>query len=109
MTPTQSHISPTILAYEDNCAGPDTNQAEVQGYLAHKKLSPPRTLQWAYAQGPTVVIWGGHFIMSEVPLDSSASLLNPPFSSRHAGYAVHIRQLQGYLAHKKPQPPRTLQ
>ena len=26
----------------------------VQGYLAHEKLSPPRTLQWAYL-GP----WGG--------------------------------------------------
>ena len=25
---------------------------DLQGYLAHKKLPPPRTLPWAYAQGP---------------------------------------------------------
>ena len=31
----------------------------VQGYLAHKKRPPPRTLQKAYAQGPTVVLGGG--------------------------------------------------
>jgi len=30
----------------------------VQGYLAHKKTLPPRTLPWAYAQGPTGVIRG---------------------------------------------------
>ena len=27
-----------------------------EGYLAHKKPPPPRTLQLAYAQGPMVVI-----------------------------------------------------
>ena len=40
----------------------------LQGYLAHKKLLPPRTLQWAYAQGPMVVLGGVNFFMSEVPL-----------------------------------------
>ena len=35
------------------------SEAELQGYLAHKKLPPPRTLQWAYAQGPTVVLGKG--------------------------------------------------
>ena len=35
----------------------------LQGYLAHKKQRPPWTLQWDYAQGPTVVIGvgGGYF------------------------------------------------
>ena len=31
----------------------------LRGYLAHKKLPPPRTLQWAYTLGPTVVLGGG--------------------------------------------------
>ena len=40
----------------------------LQGCLAHKKQRPPRTLQWDNAQGPTVVLRGGLFLMSEVPL-----------------------------------------
>ena len=40
----------------------------LQGYLAHKKHPPPRTLQKDYAR----VIWwswgGGLFLMNEVPL-----------------------------------------
>ena len=40
----------------------------LQGYLAHKKLHPPRTLQQEYAEGPMVVLGGGGFVMSEVPL-----------------------------------------
>ena len=40
----------------------------VQGYLAHKKLRPPRTLQWDYTQGPVVVLGGGRFLMNEAPL-----------------------------------------
>ena len=40
----------------------------VQGYLAHKKQPAPMTLQQGYAQGPTVVLGGGQFLMSEVPL-----------------------------------------
>jgi len=31
----------------------------LQGYLAHKKLPPPRTLQEAHTQGPAVVLLGG--------------------------------------------------
>ena len=44
----------------------NTNQVEeawlrgiVQGYLAHTKQRPPRTLQWDYAQGPMEALWGG--------------------------------------------------
>ena len=39
-----------------------------RGCLAHKKLRPFRTLQWDYAYGLTVVLGGGRFLMSEVPL-----------------------------------------
>jgi len=43
--------------------------AHVQGYLAHKKPHHPRTLNWAYAQGPMVVLGGGGLVlMSEVTL-----------------------------------------
>ena len=33
--------------------------ATVQGYLAHKKHPPPRTLQWGCAQGPMVALGRG--------------------------------------------------
>ena len=34
----------------------------VQGYLAHKKPRPPRTLQREHAKGPMMVLGGGgHF------------------------------------------------
>jgi len=48
---------------------------ELQGCLAHKKAPPPacRTLQLVYAQGPTVIIGGGQFFMSEVPLYTGPS------------------------------------
>ena len=35
--------------------------SEVLGYLAQKNTPPPRTLQYAYAQGPVVVLRGGAF------------------------------------------------
>ena len=40
----------------------------VQGYLAHKKTPPFRTLLQADAWGPTIVLGGVHLLMSEVPL-----------------------------------------
>ena len=40
----------------------------IQGYLADKKTSPPKTLRYAYVQGPMVVLRGSAFFMSEVPL-----------------------------------------
>ena len=43
-------------------------QVILQGYLAHKKMSSPRTLQ-AYAYGPRAVVGGGvRVLMSEIPL-----------------------------------------
>ena len=44
-----------------------------QGYLAHKNPLPPRTLLYAYAKGPMVVLGGGHFLMSELPLYRGSS------------------------------------
>ena len=35
-----------------------TLEKEVLGYLAHQKHPPRRTLQWPYAQGPTVIQGG---------------------------------------------------
>ena len=32
--------------------------ADIQGYLDFQKSPPRRTLQWAYAQGPMVVLGG---------------------------------------------------
>ena len=50
-TPTQRHVSPSVLVYEDTiefcrCGrlGVETVLA-LQGHLAHKKQRPPRTLQ----------------------------------------------------------------
>ena len=42
----------------------------LQGYLAHKRPQPHRTLQKDYAYGPTAVLGGGPFLMSEVPLST---------------------------------------
>jgi hypothetical protein len=39
-----------------------------QGYLAHQKPTPPRTLQQDHAYGPTAVLGGRRFLVSEVPL-----------------------------------------
>ena len=41
------------------------NLGTLQGYLAHEKTHPARTLPQAYAQGHR---GGGRFLMSEVPL-----------------------------------------
>ena len=40
----------------------------VQGYLAHKKLPPPRTLQQAYAKGHIVILGGWTLFRGEIPL-----------------------------------------
>ena len=40
----------------------------LQGYLAHKKPPPPRTLRWPCAWGTTVVLGGWRFLRSEVAL-----------------------------------------
>ena len=47
---------------------PAQGHTSVQGYLARKKIPHPRTLQQAYAYEPVIVLGGGRFLMSEVPL-----------------------------------------
>jgi len=37
----------------------------IQGYLAHKKQRPPRTLPYEYTQGPMVVLGGGGAVSDE--------------------------------------------
>jgi len=56
--------------------GPFTTRKE-QGYLAHKHLVPPGTLQEAYAWGPMVVLGELKFFMSEVPLWPATLPSNP--------------------------------
>ena len=58
-------------APEDATPAPPT----VPGYLAHAKSPLPRTLQKGYACGPMMVLWGGCFLISEVPLYSADSPL----------------------------------
>jgi hypothetical protein len=38
---------------------PDERSITLQGYLAHKKVQPPRTLEKAYAYGPVPILGGG--------------------------------------------------
>ena len=67
---------------------PSKALSSLQGYLAHKKAPPPRTLQ-----DPMVVVGGGRFLKTEIPLQVG-SLRGGPTEA-----------VQGYLAHKKPHPP----
>ena len=45
-------LDPVFSHPEESWAG----WPALQGYLADKKPLPPRILQWAYAQGPMVVL-----------------------------------------------------
>jgi len=70
-----------VTWYEDNFRWTGTWAASIRvhGYLAYKKLPPPRILQ-----GPMVVPGWGRFLMSEAPLQhSSASWPRNP--SKYAG------------------------
>ena len=62
-TPTQSHISPSILVYEEKASYNHeiavATTVIMQEYLAHKEPPPPRNLQQAYVEGPMVVLGGG--------------------------------------------------
>ena len=46
------------LPWEQTCVPTDCLPWDIQGYLAHKKQPPLRTLQQDYAQGPMVVLGG---------------------------------------------------
>ena len=66
-TDPQSYITEYTSVYEDE---PKTRSQVrrgiqrarrrlLQGYLAHKKQRPPKTLQQDYDQGPMEALWGG--------------------------------------------------
>jgi len=40
----------------------------LQGYLTHRKTLAPGPLLYPNAQGPMMVLGGGYFFMSKVPL-----------------------------------------
>ena len=67
--------------------------AKLQGYLAHKKTPRPRTLLWADAYDPTIVLRGGAFSFFLVLLSMTCLLLG-------CGRAMHdvfpTRVWEGY-------------
>ena len=77
---------------------------QVQGYLAHKKQPPPLGPPYDLGYSPTVGSWeGGVSYERGTPrglryLSSGEGVKFDPKEVR-----------QGYLAHKKPHPPGTLQ
>ena len=72
-------------------------EAWLQGYLAHEKAPPRGTLQQPYAHGRMVVLRGGRFLMSEVPLQDV-----PPRGERRAGPSY-----RGPRSSEIAPPPRT--
>ena len=69
-TPTRALPLKTSRRFEN----PRRRDYLLQGYLAHEKQPPPRTVEKDYASGP--MVGGGLFIMSEVPLhDLSGDML----------------------------------
>jgi hypothetical protein len=62
------HAGSAVFQASDLLVQPKRFASALQGYLAHKKAPPPRTLQHAHASGPMLVLGGGRFLMSEVPL-----------------------------------------
>ena len=59
----------------------------LQGYLAHKKQNPPRTLQQDYISGHMVALGEGQFLMSEVPLQVPSNCVRCPLFARKRGGA----------------------
>ena len=74
----------------------------VQGYLACKKETPPRTLQCAYVWGHMAVKGGGRFLSARVHGYLCRKKAPPPRT-------LLSERVQGYLVCKKAPPPRTLQ
>jgi len=76
---------PLLLAFT---GGSGYTEAGLQGYLPHNKSHPLGALQKDYACGPTAVLGGVRFIMSEVPLYGRprlwrCALTNAPGGGRH--------------------------
>jgi hypothetical protein len=49
---------PAVVVSRAEEPGESERLPRVQGYLAHKNLLPPRTIQYDYAEGPMVVLGG---------------------------------------------------
>ena len=84
----------------------------VQGHLAHKKQRPPRNLQKDYLGSHGCRRGIGVSLMGEVPLCLAHNvLLKLVLHIRNDTSTTRNRRplLQGYLAHNKPPPRRTLQ
>ena len=62
--------------------------------LINKRLALPRTLQYAYAQGPTIVLRGWRFLMCEVPLYGKRSDALPcsPVETKTAKSAIKTKR-----------------
>ena len=67
----------------------------LKGHLASKKTPGPRNLQKDYAYGPMVVLGGGRFLMSELPLYRHDTYVESVVNfrrwcSRRVGYFTEI-------------------
>ena len=95
-------------------------QAGLQGYLAHKKPPPPRTLQKEYASGyrasrqpnrlpgprPTYITNNTAAMYVCTPTEAAPE---QDLERKVMRTCSSHESVQGYLAHKKQRPPRTLQ
>jgi hypothetical protein len=73
---------------------PRQGRVPLQGYLAHKKPPPPRTLQQAYAYGPVVVLGGGLVSYERGTPAVVTKLSGPPATSlRDVGAVDRVRAL----------------
>ena len=81
--------------------GPPRIDAALQGYLAHKKPFPPRTILQAYAQGPIVFVgWGAVFHEWGNPVQSAFLL---------ATSSLDLAPYRGTSLIRNLPHPRTLQ
>ena len=85
------------------------NLRALQGYLAHKKQPPRRTLHSHHVWGPMVALGkGGVSCERGTSVAARSHPEGHPCPDRWAEWLAHQNELQGCLAPKKTQPPRTL-
>ena len=67
----------------------------LQGYLAHKKHPPHRTLQQPFAKGPIMILGGSAFLMDEVSLKCLRFISNriPAEPLRVYDSRIHVQGL----------------
>ena len=86
-------------------------RTQLQGYLAHKKQRPPLGPPKGPRHSPTVGSWEGVFLCVRHPCSALEAAvvggwLDAVALCESGGL---VGGVQGYLAHKKPPPPRPLQ